>query len=397
MVARGWRYASFAMLLVLVAGAAIVVLRHSGPTRLIVAHFTSTVGIHEGSDVRVLGVKIGEVVRVEPEGRTVRVELRYDATNPIPADARAVIIPPSVVSDRYVQLTPAYAGGPMLPDGADLSTDRTVVPLELDDVYRALSQFATELGPNGANSSGALRDLVGTAAANLDGNGANLGSTLDGFAKTLDTLAAGRDDLFGTLTNLQEFVNALAQSDQQVRLFNEQLATVSQQLAAEGGDLAQALRSLATALADITGFVRDNRAMLTSDVSALADVTSILVRQQKALIEVLDVAPLALSNLNLAYDAKSGTLDTRDDVMGPYDPASYVCSLMVDLVPVAQIPATCFSLAKALNGAHAPLTAQLRKLLALAPAAPTTSGGAASGTAAGGGGHTLGDLLQVTP
>jgi phospholipid/cholesterol/gamma-HCH transport system substrate-binding protein len=397
MVARGWRYASFAMLIALGVGAAIFVLHRSAPSRLIVAHFTSTVGIHEGSDVRVLGVKIGEVVRVQPEGRTVRVELRYDATNPIPADARAVIVPPSVVSDRYVQLTPAYAGGPVLPDGADLSTDRTVVPLELDDVYRALNQFTAELGPNGANSGGALRDLVGTAAANLDGNGTNLGDTLDGFAKTLDTLAAGRDDLFGTLTNVQEFVNTLAQSDQQVRLFNEELATVSQQLAAEGDDLARALRSLATALADITGFVRDNRALLTSDVAALTDVTTILVRQQKALIEVLDVAPLALSNLNLAYDAKSGTLDTRDDVMGPYDPASYVCSLMVDLVPVAQIPAECFSLAKALNGVHAPLTAELRKLLALAPAAPIAGGAAPSGAVIGGGDHTLGDLLTVTP
>jgi virulence factor Mce-like protein len=394
MVSRGWRYASFAMLVAIGIGAAVVILHRPGPSRLIVAHFTSTIGIHEGSDVRVLGVKIGEVVRVQPEGRTVRVELRYDPANPIPADARAVIVPPSVVSDRYIQLTPAYAGGPALPDGAELTTDRTVVPLELDDVYRALDQFATELGPNGANSSGALRDLVGTGAANLDGNGTNLGSTLDGFAKTLDTLAAGRDDLFGTLTNLQDFVNTLARSDQQVRLFNDQLATVSQQLAGEGDDLTQALRSLATALADITGFVRDNRALLTSDVAALTDVATILVRQQKALIEVLDVAPLALSNLNLAYDAKSGTLDTRDDVMGPYDPASYVCSLMVDVVPVAQIPASCFSLAKALNAVHAPLTAQLRKLLALAPAAPAVSGGAPSGPPAGG---SLGDLLTVTP
>ena len=51
------------------------------------------------------------------------------------------------------------------------------------------------------------------------------------------------------------------------------------------------------------------------------------MRQQQAIVDVLDVAPLALSNLNLAYNARSGTLDTRDDVMGPYDPASYVCSL----------------------------------------------------------------------
>jgi phospholipid/cholesterol/gamma-HCH transport system substrate-binding protein len=396
MVSRGWRYVSLAMVLAVVAAAAYVVLRPSTPTRLVVAHFTSTVGIHEGSDVRVLGVKVGEVVRVHPEGRTVRVEMRYDAGTAIPADARAVVIPPSVVSDRYIQLTPAYADGPVLADGADLPTSRTAVPLELDDVYRALDQFNTALGPNGANSSGALRDLVGTAAANLDGNGANLGATLNGFADTLSTLADGRDDLFGSLTNLEQFVDTLARSDQQVRLFNEQLATVSQQLAAEGGDLANALRSLATALADITGFVHDNREVLKSDVAALTDVTTILVKEQRAIVEVLDVAPLALSNLNLAYDATSGTLDTRDDAMGPYDPASYVCSLMVDLVPVAQIPAECTTLAKALNAAHAPLTKQLTKLLGLAPAGPATVPKIPAG-AVGSSDPTLGGLLRVNP
>jgi len=122
MVSRRWRIVSVLTLLVVLAVGAIAVFRPSQSGRFIVAHFTSVVGIHPGSDVRVLGVKIGEVVLVRPEGRTVRVELRYDSGTPVPGDARAVIIPPSVVSDRYVQLTPAYTGGAELPDGADLST-----------------------------------------------------------------------------------------------------------------------------------------------------------------------------------------------------------------------------------------------------------------------------------
>ena len=80
-------------------------------------------------------------------------------------------------------------------------------------------------------------------------------------------------------------------------------------------------------------------------MEALADITGVLVRQQKAIIDILDVAPLTLSNLNLAYNARSGTLDTRDDALGPYDPASYVCSLMVDLVPAgAGARSTCLAL-----------------------------------------------------
>jgi phospholipid/cholesterol/gamma-HCH transport system substrate-binding protein len=363
--------------LALVAAVTLVALTSRVPTRTLVAHFTSTVGVHEGSDVRVLGVRIGSVDRVVPEGRTVRVELRYDASYPIPADATAAIIPPSVVSDRYVQLLPAYAGGPVLPDRADLPVGRTAVPLELDDVYHALDRFNQALGPKGANANGALSDLVTTGARNLDGNGENLGATLDGFAKTLGTLADGRDDLFGSIADLQTFVTALAQSDQRVRQFNDELATVSEQLAGESDDLAAALRNLATALADLTTFVRDNRDALKSDVDGLTNVTGALVRQQQALAEVLTVAPLTLSNLNLAYNARSGTLDTRDDVMGPYDPASYVCSLLVDVVPVAQVPRQCLALAQTLAAAHLPLTGELRKLLGLPT--PSPPGGSVSG------------------
>jgi phospholipid/cholesterol/gamma-HCH transport system substrate-binding protein len=373
------------------------------PTRRLVAHFGATVGINPGSDVRVLGVKVGDVVSVTPEGRTVRVVMRYASRVPVPAGAMAVIVPPSVVSDRYVQLTPAYSGGPTLADGADLPLDRTAVPLELDDVYRALDQFNQALGPKGANANGALSDLVHTGASNLDGNGATLGGTVNGLSQVLSTLDSGRDDLFGTVADLQKFVTALASSDEQVRQFNDQLAAVGAQLAGERDELAAAIRDLATALSDITAFVQDNREQLRADVSALTDVSGVLVRQQQAIVDVLNVAPLTLSNLNLAYNARSGTLDTRDDALGPYDPASYVCSLLVGLVTQAQVPKECVALAQTLNAAHLPLTDQLRKLLGLPPAASSSPGGAPGTPGAGPGVPGLpgasspGDLLPVDP
>lgn len=371
------RYLAVLAGVALVAAALVIAWPWRTPSLKLVAHFTRAVGVHEGSDVRVLGVKVGSVVSATPEGRTVRVELRYDAKQRIPAGAQAIIVPPSIVSDRYVQLTPAYSGGPTLPDGADLPVDRTAAPMEIDDIYRALDDFNQALGPNGANADGALRDLVAAGKANLQGNGEDLHDTLDGLSRALSTLADGRQDLFGTVVNLQRFTTALARSDQQVRAFNQRLADVAQQLAAERDDLAAALRSLATALADVSGFVRQNREALKSNVAALADITTVLVREQKAIIQILDIAPLALSNLNLAYNGASGTIDTRDNALGPYDPASYVCSLLVDAVPIAQVPKECFALAQTLNANHLPLTDQLRKLLGLpalgspAPAAPT--------------------------
>jgi phospholipid/cholesterol/gamma-HCH transport system substrate-binding protein len=376
-----------AVVVVLAAAIGAVVWRSRVPTRTLVAHFAATVGINPGSDVRVLGVKVGDVVSVTPQGRTVRVVMRYQATLALPADAMAVIVPPSVVSDRYVQLTPAYSGGATLPDNADLPQSRTAVPLELDDVYRALDQFNQALGPNGANADGALSQLVQTGAANLNGNGNALGGSIDGLSQVLSTLDDGRDDLFGTVADLQKFVTALAQSDDEVRRFNDQLATVGAQLAGERDELAAVVRDLATALADITAFLHDNREQLSADVSALTEVSGVLVRQQQAIVDVLNVAPLALSNLNLAYNARSGTLDTRDDALGPYDPASYVCSLLVGLVTQAQVPKECVALAQTLNAQHLPLTDELRKLLGLPPVSTSSPGGAPGtpGTASGSG------------
>jgi phospholipid/cholesterol/gamma-HCH transport system substrate-binding protein len=374
------RIAAVVAAVALLAVVALAVLHARVPTRVLVAHFTATVGVHVGSDVRVLGVRIGSVVAVHPEGATVRVEMRYADRYAIPAGASAVIIPPSVVSDRYVQLVPAYTGGPRLADGADLPTSRTAVPLELDDVYRALDRFNRALGPQGANADGALSDLVDTGAANLAGNGGNLAGTLGGLAKVLSTLDNGRSDLFGTIADLQDFVTALAESDQQVRELNGRLAAVGEQLAGERAELAAALRSLATALAQVAGFVRDNRARLVSNVDALADITGALVRQQQAIITVLDTAPLALSNLNLAYNGRSGTLDTRDDVMGPYDPATYVCSLLAGLVPATKVPKECVALAETLNASHLPLPDQLRKLLGLPAGHSSLPAGGTPGT-----------------
>jgi phospholipid/cholesterol/gamma-HCH transport system substrate-binding protein len=384
-----------ALVLVAAVAAGVALWRVDAPQRRVVAHFTSAVGVFVGSDVRVLGVRIGAVTAVAPEGQTVRVDLRYDAGYDIPADAQAIIVPPSVVSDRYVQLAPAYTGGPVLPDGADLPASRTAVPLEIDDIYRSLDELNRTLGPDGANADGALADLVATARQNLEGNGDQLHQTLGGLSAALSTLADGRDDLFGTLGNLAVFTAALARSDQQVRDFNIRLADVGEQLAAERDDLAAAVRTLATALADIRTFIHDNRDELVSNVAALADITGVLVRQQQALMQVLDVAPLALSNLNLAYNATSGTLDTRDNVMGPYDPAGYVCSLMVNVVPVAQIPQACFDLARLLAARGLPLTDELRRLIGLPAGVAPVAGAVPGGTTGGPVGEVVAGVTDV--
>ncbi|MCW2680331.1 MAG: hypothetical protein JWM62_1732 [Frankiales bacterium] len=301
--------------------------------KTLTASFDRAVGLYEKSDVRILGVRIGEVTKIVPEGDDVRVEMAYDAKYDIPAEANALVVAPSIVSDRYVQLTPVFAGGAVLEDGAELGKDRTAVPVELDQIYAALDKLNLALGPNGANKDGALNDALRVGAENLDGNGQLLGTTLEDFSTFVTTLSESREDLFGTVANLQDFTTTIANSDQSVRAFNRDLAQVSEQLEGEREDLARAVRELSTALGEVATFVQANREDLKANVSNLRTVTDVLVKQQNALKEFIDVAPTGLSNLQLVYNPKSGTLDTRDNnvAIAETDPLNQVCRLVASL------------------------------------------------------------------
>ncbi|MCW2777468.1 MAG: virulence factor Mce, partial [Frankiales bacterium] len=97
--------------LALVGGLAGCGLTGGPELKTLTAHFDKSVGVYVHNDVRMLGVKIGEVTAIQPEGRTVKIAMTYDSQYKIPADAKAVLIAPSIVSDRYVQLTPVYDSG----------------------------------------------------------------------------------------------------------------------------------------------------------------------------------------------------------------------------------------------------------------------------------------------
>lgn len=298
-----------------------------GAQKHLTAHFARTVGLYKNSDVRILGVRIGHVTSIKPEGTTVRVEMAYDAKYKLPADAKAVVVSPSIVSDRYVQITPIYRGGASLPSTFDLPADRTAVPVELDQIYGALDQLNQDLGPNGANRNGALSDLLHVGAQNLQGNGQLLNNTLVDLSQAVSTLSTSRQDLFSTVDNLQEFTTTLANSDRTVRQFNSDLAEVAAELSGERQDLGTAIRELSVALGEVASFVKENKTNLTANVTDLASVTSVLVKQKKALEEFIDNSGVALSNLQLAYNPKSGTLDTRDDTGATATPQGVLCGL----------------------------------------------------------------------
>jgi len=287
----------------------------------VTAYFTETIGVYPGSTVRVLGVPVGTVTAVQPQGTQVKVTMTVDSGVTVPADAKAVVVAASVVSDRYVQLTPAYTGGPQLADNAVIPVSRTAVPVEVDQIYTSINRLSQALGPNGLNKNGALSQLVKTGAANLTGNGASLHAMITQFGALSKTLGDNSGNLFATITYLQRFTSMLKANDGQVRLAEQQLADVSGFLASDRQDLGAALHELSIALGQVQVFIANNRGLIKSNVTKLASITRLLVDEKASLSEALDVAPLAVDNVVNAYDATNRTLDGRGNLnelsMGP--------------------------------------------------------------------------------
>jgi phospholipid/cholesterol/gamma-HCH transport system substrate-binding protein len=283
--------------------------------KTLTASFPRTVSLYEGSDVRVLGVPVGTVESVVPTGTDVTVTMSYDAKYQIPADAKAVIVSPAIVGDRFVQLTPVYRpGDEVLPSGAELSAKDTAVPLELDEIYQSIDDLTVALGPDGANSKGALTNLLDSTAKNFAGQGDQFHQTIENLGKFTGTLENNKEELFGTAREMERFVRALSKNDKTVRRFNDSLVGAADLLEDERADLAAALKNLGVAMEQVSGFVRENRDALSENIEGLNKVTKILVKQRAALDETLSVAPTALTNLYHTYNPKTGTLDTRTSI-----------------------------------------------------------------------------------
>ncbi|HVW44125.1 MAG TPA: MCE family protein [Amycolatopsis sp.] len=336
----------------------------------VTAYFPSAIGLYVGNSVRVLGVEMGTVTSVRPMGNQVKVDMEYDRSVAVPADAQAAIVAPSLVSDRYVQLAPAYTGGKIIDDGASIPLNRTAVPLEVDQLYASLDKVSQSLGPNGVNKNGSLADLLTTLAQNVDGNGQALHDTITKLSQASSTLAGTKDDLFATIQNLADFSTALANSDGQVRHFESQLADVSGYLAGEKDNLAATVRQLGTTLAMVGDFIDNNHDRLRSNVDKLASVTKVLVDQRSALAQILDVAPVGLNNVINAYNGSSGTLDARANINElTQPPLVMVCGLLKEAGQLGQVGNLCDSVAQFLDGV-APLPSVAQTVHALQKGEP---------------------------
>ncbi|WP_332641784.1 MCE family protein, partial [Aeromicrobium sp.] len=269
---------AFIVLVLLLAAA--LVLNQGDGKRYITVDFEQTNSVYKGSDVKILGVPVGRVEKLTPRGDVVRVKISYDGDVKLPNDVKAVVVSPSIVGDRFVQLAPAYSGGAVLKDNAFISIDRTAVPIELDAIYQSLDDLAVALGPKGANKDGALSSFISDSAKQLDGQGAQLNETIQNFGKLSKTLSNNKEELFGSLREVEEFVTLLRTNDATVRAFNDSTAKVSTVLEGEREDLAGTLKALSIALVNVNSLVKENRGALKDNIDNIGSLAALLAKHK---------------------------------------------------------------------------------------------------------------------
>jgi ABC-type transporter Mla subunit MlaD len=148
--------------------------------------------------------------------------------------------------------------------------------------------------------------------------------------------------------NLSKFTKALADSDAQVRTFNDRLADVTGYLAEDRDELGTALSSLGTALGEVQGFIEQHKDKISTNVDKLTGVTQALADQRAAIAEILDVAPLAMSNFLSTYDAASASFAIRGNLNElTYPPVLMLCRTVEAGTP-KQLPKTLTDLCKQL-------------------------------------------------
>lgn len=270
------------------------------------AYFAEANGLFVGDEVRILGVAVGIIDKIEAQPTSSKVTFSVDKQYSVPADARAAILSPSLVTSRAIQLVPAYSGGPKLSDGASIPLSRTAVPVEWDDFRRQLEKLTDALQPASPGGVNSVGELIDSAADNVRGQGDTARDTVIKLSQAISALGDHADDIFSTVRNLQLLVSALYSSSDLLASFNQNLAGVTTLLSNTPNEVGSALKSLDGALTDVRDFLAENREAMGVTVDRLGSITTALNDSRGDIKQILHIAPTVFQNfLNIYQPAQS--------------------------------------------------------------------------------------------
>ncbi|ORU99099.1 virulence factor Mce family protein [Mycobacterium bohemicum] len=299
-------------------------------TNTVVAYFPEANALYPGDKVQIMGVRVGSVDKIEPAGDKMKVTFSYKNKYKVPANASAVILNPTLVASRTIQLEPPYRGGPVMGDNAVIPLERTQVPTEWDQLSQSVANVISKLGPTPEQPKGPFGDVIEAFADGLAGKGKQINTTLDSLSRALTALNEGRGDFFAVVHSLAQFVNALHKDDQQFVALNKNLAQFTDKLTGSDTDLATAIQRFDSLLTTLRPFLDKNRGVLTHDIDNLATLTTTLVQPEplNGLETALHVLPTLETNLSQIYHPSHGAVMSIPAIPNFANPMQFMCSMI---------------------------------------------------------------------
>lgn len=290
-----------------------------------IAYLENSNGLFVGDEIRILGIPVGKISAIEPQPERVKVSFWFDDKYQVPADVNAVVLSPSLVTARAIQLTPVYSGGPVMADNSVIPRERTAVPVEWDDVRKELQRLTTMLQPVKPGAVSTLGEMINTTADNLRGRGATIHDTIIEVSQAMSALGDHSGDIFSTVKNLAFLTSALQDSDTVLRRLNQNLAAATAALADDPHEVANAVTDLNTAVTQVSAFVAENREGLGTASDKVASLSQAVVDSIDEVKQLLHLAPTTAQNFINIYQPAQGTLTGALSTNNLSDPISFVC------------------------------------------------------------------------
>jgi phospholipid/cholesterol/gamma-HCH transport system substrate-binding protein len=160
--------------------------------------FTEATQLAEQSDVRISGVNVGKVQRIEldPDGDEAIAVTAIDAQYaPLPESTRAMLRTKTLLGETYIELSPGSEDDPELEDGGTLPVANIAQSVQLDEIFRTFNP----------ETRAAFQEWMQEAAVAINGQGQNLSYAIGGLEPTLTEF----DRLFRTLDTQRVAVGQL--------------------------------------------------------------------------------------------------------------------------------------------------------------------------------------------
>ncbi|WP_433580652.1 MCE family protein [Nocardia brasiliensis] len=203
------------------------------------AEFADTVGLYDGNSVTLLGVEIGTVSGIEARGDRMRVTMTIDGKIELPADVTAATMSSSIVTDRHVELSKTYTGGPKFDTAQCLPLERTRTPVGISEALDALATLSGDLvGVQSAPTPGAPSDRL-------------LDQTLTGAVNALDGTAPQWNAL---LQRLSQVIGDPADRDAVLRRLVDNLDQLTTMFITNWPDMQALMDNLKNGIALVDGF-----------------------------------------------------------------------------------------------------------------------------------------------